>query len=60
MLRAFPPVHGGGHTTNVVGVVSQDVAPPLYTITTTRARVEGFGGVYSSLNQLGTNLEQEQ
>jgi hypothetical protein len=23
----FPPVHGGGHTTNVVGVVSQDYKP---------------------------------
>ena len=23
----FPPVHGGGHTTNVVGVVLQDYKP---------------------------------
>ena len=23
----FPPVHGGGHTTNVVGVISQDYKP---------------------------------
>jgi hypothetical protein len=23
----FPPVHGGGHTTNVVGVISQDFKP---------------------------------
>ena len=28
MPRAlFPPVHGGGHTTNVVGVISQDFKP---------------------------------
>ena len=27
-LRAvFPSVHGGGHTTNVVGVISQDYKP---------------------------------
>ena len=25
----FPPVHGGGHTTNAVGVISQDYKPPL-------------------------------
>ena len=23
----FPPVHGGGHTTNAVGVISQDFKP---------------------------------
>jgi hypothetical protein len=23
----FPPVHGGGHTTNAVGVISQDYKP---------------------------------
>jgi hypothetical protein len=45
------------HTTNTTGVVSQDYAP-LGTSTTTRIRAEGFRGVYSSLNQLGLNLEQ--
>jgi hypothetical protein len=27
----FPPVHGGGHTTNAVGVVSQDYKPLRFT-----------------------------
>jgi hypothetical protein len=29
----FPPVHGGGHTTNAVGVVSQDYKATVRTIT---------------------------
>ena len=29
----FPLVHGGGHTTNAVGVVSQDYKAPLSTNT---------------------------
>ena len=28
----FPSVHGGGHTTNAVGVISQDYKPLRYTI----------------------------
>jgi hypothetical protein len=40
----FPPVHGGGHTTNSVGVVLQHSCPTRYNITTTHARAEGFEG----------------
>ena len=35
----FPPVHGGGHTTNAVGVVSQDYKP-LRCTTIVRASTE--------------------
>jgi hypothetical protein len=31
LQASFPPVHGGGHTTNAVGVVSQDYKPLCYT-----------------------------
>ena len=40
MPRAlFPPVHGGGHTINVVGVISQDFKP-LQCTTMVRASTE--------------------
>ena len=35
----FPPVHGGGHTTNAVGVISQDYKP-LRCTTIVRASTE--------------------
>ena len=35
----FPPVHGGGHTTNAVGVISQDYKP-LRCTTMVRASTE--------------------
>jgi hypothetical protein len=54
---SFPLVHGGGHTTITVDVVSQDNAP-LGTITMAHTRDEGFVGCLTSLTQLGTNLEQ--
>jgi hypothetical protein len=58
LWTSFPPVHGGDHTTNSIGVVSQDSRLTRYNITTARARAEGFVGFLKSLNNLGTNLEQ--
>jgi hypothetical protein len=37
----FPPVHGGGHTTNMVDAVLQD-SRPFGKIIMVRARTEGF------------------
>jgi hypothetical protein len=44
LWASFPPVHGGGRTTNVVDAILQD-SHPLCTITTARARAEGFFGL---------------
>jgi hypothetical protein len=41
----FPPVHGGGRTTNEVDAVLQDDAP-LGTITMDRVRAKGFCGFF--------------
>ena len=57
---SFPVVHGGGHTTNAVAVVSQGPRPTRYNIIMTRARAEGLLDCLTSLTQLGTNLEQEK
>ena len=49
-LRAlFPSVHGGGHTTNVVGVISEDYKPPsMYNNGARKHRV--IRGMQTSLN----------
>ena len=45
----FPPVHGGGHTTNSVGVISQDLKPPpMYNNGARKHRV--VRGMQTSLN----------
>jgi hypothetical protein len=57
LQASFSPVHGGGHNTNTVGVVSQDL-PHSAQVIMIRVRAEGFVGCLTSLNQLWTNLEQ--
>jgi hypothetical protein len=56
----FPLVHGGGHTTNLVGVVSQDSRLIRYNIIMAPQDSRGFVGCLTSLTQIGTNLEQAQ
>ena len=45
----FPSVHGGGHTTNAVGVILQDFKP-LRCTTMVCASTEGVRGMQTSLN----------
>jgi hypothetical protein len=59
MRTSFPLVYDGEHTTNTVGMVSQDVAP-LGTNTTTAQEPRVFEGILTLINRVGTNLEQVQ
>jgi hypothetical protein len=53
LWASLPLVHGGGHTTNVFGMVFQDVAP-LSISTMACARVKGGCG-FSNLTQSTRN-----
>jgi hypothetical protein len=54
---SFPPVHGGGHDTNAVVMVSQDSRPTRYNYKGSR-KSRGVGGL-SKLTQL-TRIHLEQ
>ena len=46
----FPPVHGGSHTTNAVGMISQDYKPLRYT-TMVRTSTTTSGMRYANLTK---------
>jgi hypothetical protein len=43
---SFPLVHDDRHTTNAVGLLSQDSRPAPYNITMAHARAKGFSWVF--------------